>query len=463
MRKYSSPEAYQLVHDGARALAQVEANGVRIDVDHVEKTIKKMTHDIARQEERAKQSEVWKTWRKVFGTDANLDSRKQLGDVLFDHMGLEGKLKGSEDRWEADELALEETAHPFALNYIKLSKLKKILTSYLLPLQRETTPERLMHCFYNLHSTLTYRSSADGMAIQTIPIRNKRTTPLIRKAFIPHEEDHHFVEIDFSGAEVKVAASYTKDPRLIRYILDKDTDMHRDMAAELFMLQPDQITKATRQSTKGAFVFAQFYGDWYIACAQSLWAEIKRFKLKTADGVCLYDHLAANGITEMGACIDRNSHTAGTFERHVMRVEKGFWKQRFKVYDKWKEDWYANYLKTGGFSHKTGIYIEGLYSRNHVNNNPIQGSSFHCLLWCIIRMQKWLRRHKMRSKLVLQVHDSMGLSVHKDEKDDVLAKAKQIMTVDLAKSWKWLQVPMEIEAEVAPLGGSWNDKQEVEI
>ena len=57
----------------------------------------------------------------------------------------------------------------------------------------------------------------------------------------------------------------------------------------------------------------------------------------------------------------------------------------------------------------------------------------------------------------------MGLSVHKDEKDDVLAKAKQIMTVDLAKSWKWLQVPMEIEAEVAPLGGSWNDKQEVEI
>lgn len=83
---------------------------------------------------------------------------------------------------------------------------------------------------------------------------------------------------------------------------------------------------------------------------------------------------------------------------------------------------------------------------------------FHCLLWSLIQLQKWLNKYKMKSLIVGQIHDCLLLDVPIDEIQDVLHTAKDIMTTRLRKAWDWLIVPMGVEVDVTPEGGSWADK-----
>src|SRR5690606_34276136 len=142
---------------------------------------------------------------------------------------------------------------------------------------------------------------------------------------------------------------------------------------------------------------------------------------------------------------------------------KHFWDERFPVYRDWKKSWYREYIRRGGFFTKTGFWIQGAYRRNQVINSPVQAAAFHCLLWSLIKLQKRMKKKKMRSKIVGQIHDSIVGDIHKNEVEDYLKMAKQTMTVDLPKAWKWIKIPLEIEAEVAPIDGSWYDKKEVKI
>jgi len=263
--------------------------------------------------------------------------------------------------------------------------------------------------------------------------------------------------------EVCVSVCYNNDPKLRNYIIDKKTDMHRDMAGECYKLKTKEIHKAARQQAKGSFVFAQFYGDWYISCAKGLWEGIERNKLTTVDGTCLFKHLKKQGVKELGDLNPKEKPRPGTFEKHIQEVEDRFWNTRFKVYSQWKKDWWDAYCENGGFSMHTGFSVHGVFSRNEVINSPVQGSAFHCLLWSIIKMNGWLVKNKMKSKIVGQIHDSIVGDVHIDELDDYLAKARQVMTVDLCKKWKWITVPLNVEADVTPVNGTWYDKEEVEI
>ena len=106
----------------------------------------------------------------------------------------------------------------------------------------------------------------------------------------------------------------------------------------------------------------------------------------------------------------------------------------------------------------TGFRIGGEMSRNDVINYPVQGSAFHVLLKAIIMSQDFLRG--MKSKIVGQIHDSMVLDVHADELQDVLSKIYHIMCVELPKQWKWINVPLDAEVEVAPKGEAWHFKSE---
>jgi len=459
--KVSTPEAYRLIHDGAVALAGVEANGIQIDVQYLDGAIADVGARIQRLEGQFRDHAYWTEWKKLYGTNANLGSREQLGKLLFSHMGLANERTTASGKLAVDAVALEQCQHPFARNYIKLENLKKLQSTYLLGVRREVAPSGLLHVFYNLHRTLTYRSSSEAPNFQNIPIRDPEMAKWIRRAFVPRC-NRQLLELDFKGIEVGVAACYNLDPQLISYVKDKSTDMHRDTAAELFMLPETAIPKNVRQAVKGSFVFAQFYGDWYVACTKSLWADIEKLGLKTADGVCLYEHLARHGVRERGECRDSTTATGGTFEAHVKSVEKKFWKKRFKVYDRWREQFYSDYLKNGGFATHTGFYITGLYGRNNVTNYPIQGSAFHCLLWCLIRLGRQLRQRRMQSLIVGQIHDSMVLDVVPAELDEVVGMVQEIVR-SLLKEWRWIIVPLEIEMELAPVGGSWFDKKEFKI
>ena len=326
-------------------------------------------------------------------------------------------------------------------------------------LARHVTEDGFMHPFFNLHTTLTYRSSSEMPNFQNIPIRNKEIAKYVRSLFIARP-GQQIVEIDYSGNEIKSAACYHKDPRMLEYIHNPETDMHRDMAGQIFFMEPQDVPKPVRQAAKGDFVFSQFFGDWYVANTKALWNDVAKYDLKTKDGLDLYSHLERNGIYTRGPCTGRDNEPGPeTFEHHMKNVERDFWKKRFRVYDNWRRKWYEDYLNTGGFQTLTGFYISGRYDRNHVINNPIQGTAFHWLLWCLVRLGKQLKKRKMKSLIVGQIHDSIVLDVAPSELEDVLAMAKQIMCLDLPAYWPWIIVPMEIEADIAPVGGSWFDKQ----
>lgn len=109
----------------------------------------------------------------------------------------------------------------------------------------------------------------------------------------------------------------------------------------------------------------------------------------------------------------------------------------------------------------TGFVCKGIFSRNNLMNTPIQGPSFHCMLWSCIEMNKWLKENKMRSVIIGQIHDSMELDVHRDELDDVMYQVWYIMTQAIRKAWDWIIVPLDVEATIGE--SNWYEQKPIKV
>ena len=452
-------QAYKLFHDGSLALSDVEANGLRIDIPYLIKAQSRMQKKIKRLTEALRQDEVFKLWRKTFGPKTNLASREQLGKILYGELNYPITNYTKTGKPQADETALQNIDSEFVRNLLRVERYKTVKNKYLKGIEKETE-DNILHPSFNLHTARTFRSSSSNPNFQNIPIRNPEMGKIIRRCFIPRK-NHVLVESDFKGIEVGISGCYNKDPILLSYIKDKTKDMHRDMAAECFTIELDEVSKQARYCAKSGFVFAQFYGDYYIHCAKNLWKEMIKSELKTVNGTDIKSILEDHGIWELGECNPKEKAVDGTFEKHIQEVEYNFWKKRFRVYDKWKEKWWNDYQKKGEFLSLTGFHISGVYSRNEIINYPVQGSAFHCLLWTLIEVNKYLKKHKMKSMVVGQIHDSIIGDVHKNEIKDYLEIVKETATVKLPEAWKWIIVPLSIDQEITPLGGSWYDKKEI--
>ncbi len=458
----STPAAFKLMMQGTLAFSDIEEHGMRIDVDYLDRMIEKTSSKIKELEVSLREDDVYRIWRKQFGAKSDLGSRTQLGTVIFKELEVECKHFTKTGRPKTDADALEDVDFPFVKKWNNFEKLKRLKATFLMGIKRETVNE-FLHPFFNLHLAITYRSSSSEPNFQNLPNRDPRQARIIRRAFIPRE-NHVLVESDYSAIEVRGAACYHKDPTMLKYIED-DYDLHKDMAAEIYLLKNKQVSKPIRHMGKNGFVFPSFYGDWYFSMCQNLWTAIDRDKLTLTDGTLLRDHLNEKGMTELGDLKTSEgkivSPRKGTFESHLQKVEDNFWNKRFPVYTQWKQDWWEQYLKNGYFAMKTGFIAKGVYKRNQVINSPIQGASFHCLLWSMIRLHKWLKKNKMKSMIVGQIHDSIVADVHKDELDDYLENANRIMSEDIRKEWDWIIVPLAVEHEVAVK--NWYEKKEVKL
>lgn len=456
-------KGYKLLHEGLIALAQVEAYGMRVDVEYLDRQIKSTETQMRLVEDDMRKSDVWRVWRKRFGQKANMGSRDQLATILYKHLGYTPTVFTESGSPSADVEALEHIKLPFIKQYINLAKLDKAHGTYLKGIRREVVGDRI-HPVFNLHTVVTYRSSSDTPNFQNFPVRDPEVAKLIRRCFIP-SKGCVIVENDYAGVEVKVAACYHKDPVMLTYIRDPSKDMHRDMAAQIYHLESDWIKangKNHRYAAKNQFVFPQFYGDYYVNCARSLWEYMLRAELKGPNGEPLADHLRKYKIKDLGKCDPKERPVKGTFEHHLKEVENDFWNKRFMVYGQWKKDWYGDYLRTGGFDTLTGFRIEGHLKRNEVINYPVQGAAFHCLLWSLIRINKLLRKYKMKSRIAGQIHDSLIGDVRTNELKDYLDLVRDVMTEQIKKEYTWLIVPLEIENEICPEHGTWYDKMVVE-
>jgi len=469
MVRAATPEAYALMHNGALALSRMEANGVKIDLDYLHRTMSEIQDRIRSMEGRLWESEVGGRWRRRFGDRAAVDSREQLATILFSDMGVGGGKITAGGKLSADVEVLERLDTPFTRNYTKLQKLKKVYGTYLTGLLRETE-NGILHPFFSLHTVRTYRSSSSNPNLQNIPIRDPDIAAIIRPSFLPHHPDHHILEIDIKAAEVRVAACYHQDPTMLKYIRE-NYDMHRDMALECFKLDADDFKTLgqksylddIRQQVKALFVFAEFYGSYWLNVAPSLWEACDRYKLNGPDGRPLKDWLLTHGVAELGEVRRGERPRAGTFTNHIMQVEDNFWNRRFPVYRDWKKRWFAAYQKEGGFSTLTGFRIDGILGRNDVINYPVQGSAFHCLLWCLTDITNWLTARNMRSMLVGQIHDSLLASVHTNELAEFVAYVRHVFTAKLPAAWRWIITPMDIDIALAPLGQSWHQKQKMKL
>ena len=444
----SNAQALKLMMEGSKALADVEQHGMRIDVDYLDSAIAKATTKIRELEGAIKEDEVWQTWRKVYGSKANLGSNAQLAQVIFGELGVECKVRTKTGRPKTDAEALEGVDFPFVRKLVNLEKLKKARSTYLVGLRSEVV-DGFVHPFFHLHLATTFRSSSSNPNLQNQPIRDKRQAKLIRQAFVPRSADHVLVEIDYSALEFKGAANFWLDPGMVAYASDPSLDIHRDMGAECYRLATDQVSKNVRSYAKNQFVFPTLYGSYYKNTGIGLWASIAKAGLTTADGVPLQQHLEQKSI-----------FTEEDFIAHIRGVEQRF-NERFPAWSEKKEKWWQQYLENGWFPLSTGFVCAGVFSYNNLMNTPIQGPSFHCLLWSLIELNKWLKQCKMRSRIICQIHDSILADVHRSELADYLVVAKRIMTEDIRKHWDWIVTPLWVEAEVAE--SNWFEKKVVAI
>jgi DNA polymerase-1 len=446
-------DAYKLIHEGALALSRIESAGMRIDEDYLNRTLEDVKRQIRLLESELKGYEEFEIQNKMFGTRTKITSRQQLATVLFEKLGHKSKSKTSTGRKQLDETALEAIGTPYTTKFLKLEKLRKLESTYLQGVLKETV-DGYLRPFFNLHLATTFRSSSGSPNFQNIPTRDPEIAERIRRAFIPRD-GYVLVEIDYSALEFRVAASFWRDQEMISYASDPKKDIHRDCAAEIFMCEREDVSKQARYAGKNMFVFPQIYGDYYINCARSCWEAMENLDLRI-DEVPMRRWMEVRGITELGACNSKYPPIPGTFEWHMKKVQDTF-NRWFPKFSKSKEVWWQEYKSKGYFDLMTGFRIQGVYKKNFVFNCPIQGPAFHLLLWSLTQLVRWIEKEKMKTKIVGQIHDSIVADVHKSELRDYVQKARQVMTEDVRKHWDWVVTPLDVEVEIAE--ENWFEKR----
>lgn len=455
----TTPEANDLLRRGSIALAEMEKNGVRIDVAKLDRTIEEVKEGERRIESELKEDDVYRTWRNVYGKKTDLESSQQLSRILFDELGCKSHGKTETGQHSTSEKDLLKIDLPFVAQYLELRRTKKLLNAFLLNIKQQLVGD-VVRPFFHLTDVRSYRSASSDPNLQNFPSRNPVLAKKVRECFIPRN-GHVLLEADFKAIEVGTAASVTGDPVLIDEVCNPLADMHRDTATQLFMIEQSQVQKkSSRHWAKNLFVFPQFYGSVYFQCAPSIW-ETMEHSAELIDGRTFLQHLASKGITELGACGPDEQPDGGTFARHVKSVQDDFWHRRFRVYAACKKRWWKEYQATGRMRTVTGFVIRGVYRRNQISSLHVQGPAFHCNLFTIIAIDAWLRKNKMRTLAVGQIHDCVLFDAYDPEWQDVAAELKRIVKEDLPAAWDWIKVPMTLEFELAR--ENWYAKKEVKL
>ena len=454
-------DAYDLLHKGILALARAEMQGLRIDMDYIEKKKKHLAHKVDTLESSFKQTNFFRHWQHTVKGSININSNLQLSHYLYKIKGIKIEKETTSGLGSTDDEALRQMQIPELNDLLEIRKFKK-LQGYLDLFEREQV-DGYLHPFFNLHLVSTFRSSSDHPNFQNIPKRDEESMQTCRRALYPRP-GHQLMEIDTSGMEVRIAACYHKDTTMLKYITEPTSDLHGDMTQQIFIL--DKFDKklpehyVLRQATKNGFVFPEFYGDYYKNCAIGLvcnWGKLPQGVWKPGQGIAmpegtLSDHLISKGIRSLDS-----------FTTHLQKIEADFWGKRFKEYADWKETWISLYKKYGYVDLLSGFRCSGVMDRKQVINYPVQGAAFHCLLWSLNHIDEVMVREKWDTKIIGQIHDSILFDCLPEEIPHVVEVVKRVMTKDLLEEWKWIIIPIEIDCEISEIDGSWAEKHSMKI
>lgn len=472
VREKSLLSAYNFFMEGSHQMALIQLNGIKMNTNYFKEAEKELEKKIAELKHELENGREAKAFRKTYGRPIKITSNPDLGKLFYEVLGRD-PVYTPKGGYKTDKSTLESLNLPYVKKLLKMKKYEKARGTYLGQFAREIYRTK-MYPFWDLHIPVSYRSSSSKPNFQNIPKRDAEIKALIRKGIVPNK-GCVLSEIDFSGAEVITSATYHKDPNFIRYLTDPHSDMHRDNATDLLMLPPDmlenpdytpeqkKLVKKIRFFAKNNWTFAQFYGDWFGSCAPVFWENVIEADLELPNGMTCKEWLEEQGIYELGE-LEADGPTEGSFMEHCAHVEDKMWNERFPVYTQWKKDIVEDYREYGFIPNHFGFRFTGYMSNNQCTNYPIQSASFHMLVHTLIKVQQFIDKNKLKTRIVGQIHDSIISNVPKEEIKFYHAGVNKIVR-NLQNEFDWLIIPMEIEAEISKLhedGGNFSEMEEID-
>lgn len=392
-----------------RVLADMEYEGINLNVPFLEAYSKDL------------ETEALTSRDAIFekaGMEFNMNSPKQLGEVLFDKMGIEyrgKKTKTGQYSTNEDTLSKLAQENPIIHNILDYRELTKLKSTYVDALPKLVNPKSgRIHSSFRQAIVPTGRLSSDNPNIQNIPIRTERGRK-IRQAFIPKNSDYVLLAADYSQVELRIIAAISKDKHMIQAFLD-GVDIHSATASKVFGVPLEDVTTDLRRKAK-AVNFGLAYGQGAFGLAQNL--NISRTEAKEIIDNYFEKYPGIKGYMEIAI---KDAREKGYSETIMGRKR--------------------NLPDING----ANATVRAAAERNAVNT-PIQGSAADVIKVAMINIDKEMRKRELRSKMLLQVHDELVFDVHKEELEELKA-----MVIEKMSGAVELEVPLLVEAGV---GENW--------
>lgn len=380
-------------------LVEMEATGVKLDTVALKQSSEELT---------AALNNLEKEIYELAGVKFNINSSKQVGEVLFEHLKIEEKAKKTKTgSYSTSEDILEKmrSKHPVVGKLLEYRGLKKLLSTYIDALPELINPETgKIHTSFNQTVTATGRLSSTNPNLQNIPIRDELGRE-IRKAFIPDNEDCTFFSADYSQIELRIMAHLSRDEHMIE-AFRSGADIHSATAAKIYGIPVEEVTGDMRRKAKTAN-FGIIYGI-------SIFGLAERLNIPRAESKELIEGYFKSypGIRDY---MDESIRIA---------KEKGYVETIFKR---------KRYLPNIN-SHNA--IVRGYAERNAINA-PIQGSAADIIKVAMVRIYNRFEEEGLKSKMILQVHDELNFNVCQDEQE----KVRQIVLEEMENAIQ-LQVPL---------------------
>lgn len=389
-------------------LADMEWTGVRLDLEALEQLA---------EEYRKEMNQIEKEIIEMAGIEFNINSPKQIGEILFDKMKIiDNPKKTKTGQYSTSENELEKlrSKHPIIEKILEQRSLKKLLSTYIEAFPQLINPKTgKIHTSFNQTATATGRLSSSNPNLQNIPIRDERGKE-IRKVFIP-DEGCTFLSADYSQIELRIMAHLSKDKNMIE-AFNKGQDIHAATASKIFKIPLEEVTPDMRRKAKTAN-FGIIYGITPYGLSQ-------RLGISRSDAKKLIEEYFTT-FSGVKRYMDESIAKA----REQGYVETIFGRKRFLP-----------------DINSQNAVVRGYAERNAINT-PIQGSAADIIKVAMNKIYKRLSDGEYKSKMILQVHDELDFNVHMNELDEV----KNIVVYEMENAYP-LVVPLKTDCNH---GANW--------
>ncbi|MCS1351594.1 DNA polymerase I [Mechercharimyces sp. CAU 1602] len=388
-------------------LARMEQEGIRVDVEGLE---------ALGEELRARLNELTDKIYDLAGTQFNINSPKQMGEVLFDKLGLP-VIKKTKTGYSTSADVLEKLApqHEIVEYILHYRQVGKLISTYIEGLLKVIEKEQSkIHTQFNQAITATGRLSSTNPNLQNIPIRLEEGRRL-RRVFVPSKPGWSILAADYSQIELRILANISGDETLIQSFIE-ERDIHTQTAMDIFGVNEDDVTSLMRSHAK-AVNFGIVYGISDYGLSQNL--DISR--------------------KEAAAIIDKYFSSYPDVKKYLDDVIEKAKKEGY-VTTIFQRRRYLPDIHSSNFNRRS-------FAERTAMNTPIQGSNADIIKKAMVEMDHELRERGLESRMLLQVHDELVFEVPQHEIDTLTQLVKEVMEGTVS-----LRVPLKVEVSS---GSSW--------